>query len=60
MGAQEEVGAGGGGLGPSLIRAKQVCATGQGMVFRVLSLKQGIQFLLFSILNRVFSWTRSL
>ena len=42
MGAQEEVGAGGGGLGPSLIRAKQVCATGQGMVFRVLSLKQGI------------------
>ena len=58
MRAPEEVGEG--GLGPFLIWAKRVCAAGQGMVFRVLSLKQGIQFLLFSVLNRVFSWPRSL
>ena len=34
----------GGGGGHSLIWPKRVCAAQQGMVFRVLPLKQGIQF----------------
>ena len=33
----------------------RVCATEQGMVFKVLSLKQGIQSL-FSVLNRMTFW----
>ena len=35
---------GGGGGGHSLIWPIRVCAAEQGMVFKVLSLKQGIQF----------------
>ena len=35
---------GGGGGGQSLIWPKWVCAVQQGMVFRVLHLKQGIEF----------------
>ena len=33
-----------GGGGHPLIRPKRVCAAQQGMVFRVLHLKQGIEF----------------
>ena len=52
MGAHEEVGQAGGGVGGWHFNwPKQVYITGQGMVFRVLSLKQGIQFLLFSLLR---------
>ena len=44
----------GGGRGYSIISPKQICAAKQGMVFRVVSLKQGLQPVpLFGIFYRV-------
>ena len=43
----------------SLIWPIRVCAAEQGMVFRVLTLKQGILILLLSVLNTVSFQTRS-